>query len=47
MIQSEIDAAYRQVMEKGDLILRGQLKRFEENQRPCGDEIRRGAEQWA
>ncbi len=31
MIQSEIDAAYREVMEKGDLILRGQLKRFEEN----------------
>ena len=31
MIQTEIDAAYREVMEKGDLILRGQLKRFEEN----------------
>jgi dTDP-3-amino-2,3,6-trideoxy-4-keto-D-glucose/dTDP-3-amino-3,4,6-trideoxy-alpha-D-glucose/dTDP-2,6-dideoxy-D-kanosamine transaminase len=31
MIQAEIDAAYREVMEKGDLILRGQLKRFEEN----------------
>jgi dTDP-4-amino-4,6-dideoxygalactose transaminase len=31
MIQSEIDAAYREVMEKGDLILRGQLKRFEES----------------
>jgi hypothetical protein len=30
MIQAEIDAAYREVMEKGDLILRMQLKRFEE-----------------
>jgi len=31
MIKKEIDAAYREVMSKGDLILRGQLKRFEEN----------------
>jgi dTDP-4-amino-4,6-dideoxygalactose transaminase len=31
MIKSEIDAAYFEVMEKGDLIDRGQLKSFEEN----------------
>jgi dTDP-4-amino-4,6-dideoxygalactose transaminase len=31
MIKGEIDAAYFEVMEKGDLIDRGQLKRFEEN----------------
>ncbi len=30
MIRAEIDAAYKEVMEKGDLIMRGQLKRFEE-----------------
>lgn len=31
MIKNEIDAAYFEVMSKGDLIDRGQLKRFEEN----------------
>ncbi len=31
MIRHEIDAAFLEVMEKGDLIDRGQLKRFEEN----------------
>jgi dTDP-3-amino-2,3,6-trideoxy-4-keto-D-glucose/dTDP-3-amino-3,4,6-trideoxy-alpha-D-glucose/dTDP-2,6-dideoxy-D-kanosamine transaminase len=31
MIKDEIDAAYFEVMEKGDLIDRGQLKSFEEN----------------
>jgi dTDP-4-amino-4,6-dideoxygalactose transaminase len=31
MIKGEIDAAYFDVMSKGDLIDRGQLKRFEEN----------------
>jgi dTDP-4-amino-4,6-dideoxygalactose transaminase len=31
MIKKEIDAAYFTVMEKGDLIDRGQLKSFEEN----------------
>jgi dTDP-4-amino-4,6-dideoxygalactose transaminase len=31
MIQEEIDAAYREVMTKGDLIMRGQLRRFEES----------------
>ena len=31
MIKDEIDAAYFEVMEKGDLIDRGQLKNFEEN----------------
>lgn len=31
MIKEEIDAAYFEVMEKGDLIMRGQLKSFEEN----------------
>lgn len=31
MIRDEIDAAYKEVMIKGDLIMRGQLKRFEEN----------------
>lgn len=30
-IREEIDAAYREVMENGDLIDRGQLRRFEEN----------------
>ncbi|MDO8722410.1 MAG: aminotransferase class I/II-fold pyridoxal phosphate-dependent enzyme [Syntrophales bacterium] len=31
MIKDEIDAAYFEVMSKGDLIDRGQLKSFEEN----------------
>ena len=31
MIKEELDAAYRAVMEKGDLIDRGQLRSFEEN----------------
>ena len=31
MIKEELDAAYYEVMSKGDLIDRGQLKRFEEN----------------
>lgn len=31
MIKEELDAAYLEVMSKGDLIDRGQLKRFEEN----------------
>ncbi len=31
MIKDEIDAAYFEVMSKGDLIMRGQLKSFEEN----------------
>ena len=31
LIQEEIDAAYSDVMSKGDLIDRGQLKSFEEN----------------
>ncbi len=31
MIKDELDAAYFEVMSKGDLIDRGQLKRFEEN----------------
>jgi hypothetical protein len=31
MIKDEIDAAYFEVMEKGDLIDRGQLKSFEKN----------------
>lgn len=31
MIKDEIDAAYFSVMEKGDLIMRGQLRSFEEN----------------
>ena len=31
MIKDEIDAAYLEVMSKGDLIDRGQLKSFEEN----------------
>jgi len=31
MIKEELDAAYSEVMTKGDLIDRGQLKRFEEN----------------
>lgn len=31
MIKEEIDAAYFEVMSKGDLIMRGQLKQFEEN----------------
>ena len=31
MIKDEIDAAYFEVMEKGDLIMRGQLRSFEEN----------------
>lgn len=31
MIKDELDAAYREVMEKGDLIDRGQLRSFEEN----------------
>ena len=31
MIKDEIDAAYFEVMSKGDLIDRGQLKRFEQN----------------
>ena len=31
LIKEEIDAAFFEVMEKGDLVDRGQLKRFEEN----------------
>ena len=31
MLKPELDAAYFEVMEKGDLIDRGQLKSFEEN----------------
>ncbi len=31
MIKDEIDAAYSEVMSRGDLVDRGQLKRFEEN----------------
>ena len=31
MIKDEIDAAYFEVMSKGDLVMRGQLKGFEEN----------------
>jgi dTDP-4-amino-4,6-dideoxygalactose transaminase len=31
MIKEEIDEAYSEVMKRGDLIMRGQLKRFEEN----------------
>ena len=31
MVKDEIDAAYFEVMSKGDLIDRGQLKNFEEN----------------
>ena len=31
LIKDEIDAAYFEVMSKGDLIDRGQLKSFEEN----------------
>jgi dTDP-4-amino-4,6-dideoxygalactose transaminase len=31
LIKDEIDAAYLEVMSKGDLIMRGQLRRFEEN----------------
>jgi dTDP-4-amino-4,6-dideoxygalactose transaminase len=31
MIKDEIDAAYFEVMNKGDLIDRGQLRQFEEN----------------
>ncbi len=31
MIKPELDAAYFEVMTKGDLIDRGQLKQFEEN----------------
>lgn len=31
LIKDEIDAAYVEVMSRGDLIMRGQLKRFEEN----------------
>ncbi len=31
MIREEIDAAYHEVMSKGDLVLRSQLKSFEEN----------------
>ena len=31
MIKDELDAAYFEVMSKGDLIDRGQLKSFEEN----------------
>src|SRR5262245_1412084 len=31
MIKEEIDRAYFEVMSKGDLIMRGQLKSFEEN----------------
>ena len=31
MIKDELDAAYFEVMEKGDLVDRGQLRRFEEN----------------
>ena len=31
MIKNELDAAYFEVMSKGDLIDRGQLKSFEEN----------------
>jgi len=31
MIKAELDAAYHEVMEKGDLIDRGQLRSFEEN----------------
>ncbi|MBA4391609.1 MAG: hypothetical protein C0399_11845 [Syntrophus sp. (in: bacteria)] len=31
MIKRELDEAYFEVMEKGDLIDRGQLRQFEEN----------------
>ena len=31
MIKDEIDAAYREVMSKGDLVMRGQLSSFEKN----------------
>src|SRR5512137_2777881 len=31
MIKDELDSAYREVMEKGDLVDRGQLKSFERN----------------
>ena len=31
MLKPELDAAYFEVMEKGELINRGQLKSFEEN----------------